>query len=209
MTGTISASAAWGAVAAHAAASLTLLAARAGTVAGGDAAARLAWIGAHEGRWQATWALWAVSSLSYGLLAVVWAARVPRFRALAVVGAVLVVAGLPLDLSGESECAFALTASHVDAACLARVDAKFTRMSVLVANGLYSAGAALLSVASYRSGLFGPRLLALGGLVALVGFALSGAALAGSATGQTVLGALLMALFVPFAALLAIRFSRS
>ena len=204
MSGSISVAAAWGAVAAHAVASLALLAARAGTVAGGDAAVRAAWIEAHAGGWVATWGLWVVSSLSYGLLAIVWAARVPRSRALAVAGAALALAGIPLDLAGEiAQAGVASSSTSLEAA-----DETFLRASVLAANGLYSAGAALLSVASYRAGLFGPRLLAHGGLVSVVGFALSGAAFAGSAGAQTAFGALLMALFVTFAALLAMRFRK-
>jgi len=195
------------AVLVHAAASVALLAVAPGTAAEPSVEARRLFVAAHAGAWTLAWTLWSLSSLSYGALLAVWWSRVRGSR-LALLGLSAGIAGLPLDLAGESACAALMAGGGASAEAFASAEGTFRLASALAANGLYTAGGAALTIASARSGFLRGPVLVLGGTVWVAGLALSIAAVVGSGGAMTASGAALMALFIPFAAGLWLRLGR-
>jgi hypothetical protein len=154
---------------------LTGLLLSSGTVAGGDDAARMAFIGQHAALWSAIWVLWMAGALGFVLS--IWAIERTMQRrvqdagrdllSLAVIAAVL---GGALDLAGDAVQATALplAAQQSDALAFALGDHLATALSAGIANMLYALAGIAVTGALARAPGFSGWITALGWLTWLV-----------------------------------------
>jgi hypothetical protein len=128
-----------------------------------DWALRSRFILEHTGQWRVGWGLWMASAVSLVGFYAWWGARVaPRRLALAAV--LLAAAGMVCDLSGEGLLVFVLPErlgelAAVSGAGWERLDRAATLLTAGAANGLYTLGGVLLTVASAGSRRRGLRAL--------------------------------------------------
>jgi hypothetical protein len=173
-----------------------LIALRPGTEAVADPAARAAYIAAHPILWRGGWLIWMAAAVSLLGFYAWWGARVER-PGWATAAFVVAAAGLVCDLFAESLYIGWFPERLV---ALQRPCALLTSGA---ANGLYTlAGIVLTRASPWLRGW--ARGWAWGAWAA--GLALSAAAALGSAAGMAASGALLMALFCPWAAWMGWRF---
>jgi hypothetical protein len=195
----------------HVVACLALLASRGGTEIVSDRAQRQAWILTHTPLWIATWLVWALASISLVALTLVWTQQLLRLgmpRRWTFLGGGLVALGLPFDLVGESfNIGWATRPqSLADFAVAVRA---YQLVSVAVANGLYCLGGLALSILSWRAGWLRGPMAGAGFLLWSIGLLLTLAAILENDVAMTVTGAAVMALYIPFAAWLGMRFPRA
>jgi hypothetical protein len=173
----------------NAAAAVALLALlRPGTEAGGDVAARAAYVRDHPVAWRFGWALWMAAAVALLAFYAWWGARADRPR-LAFAALLVAAIGLVCDWSAETLYVGWLPD---DFAAVSRTGDLLTGAA---ANGLYTLAGAMLTVAT-PSLPRGRRLLAW--VVWTAGFALTAATLAGSSDGMVVAAAALMTTLCPW-----------
>jgi len=167
-----------------------LLVLRPGTEAGGDLAARAAYIAAHPLAWRFGWLLWMLAALSLLGFYAWWGARLPR-PAVGHLALGLAALGLVCDLLGESLLIAWLPER------LAALHRPASLLTGGAANGLYTLAGITLTLATPWLN----RPLRLWAWAAwLAGLGLSLATLLDSPPAQVISGAALMLLFVPFCA---------
>jgi flotillin len=202
---------AWAGVAVHVLACLALLAAADGTEIVPEKADRLRWVGEHPGLWAATWACWALASMSLIAFTVLWTtALVERGgrRGWAALGCLVVALGLPFDLVGESVNLMWPTRPGLTVAEFARGARLYAILSAGIANGLYCAGGLVLSAVSWHAGWLRGGAGLLGVAMWAVGLALTLTAVLDHGPGMIVTGAGVMALYIPWAAVVGWGLSR-
>ena len=202
---------AWMVVAVHIPACLGLMAVAGGTEIVADMAQRRDWVAGHVPLWVVTWLLWALASMSLGAFAVVWSRRllelgVPRLWTVA--GCAIILLGVPLDLAGECLNIAGLTRPGISVDEFARIARLYGIVSAAIANGLYCLGGLLLSLLSWRVGWLRGWLGVFGFVMWSAGLILTLTALVDFRLGMVVSGGLVMALFVPWAALLGWRLAQ-
>jgi hypothetical protein len=194
---------AWVSVGVHIAASVGLLAAAGGTEVEPAPAQRLLWIVGNAPLWTRTWLCWALASMSLLALCTAWTARLlelgaPRAWA---VGACLVCAlGVAIDLAGETlNLVWPLQPERTVAEFVwgARV---YAFMSVATANGLYCVAGLVLSLLSWRCGFLRGAVGLAGFAMWTVGLVLTAMVLLHQEQGMIVIGGAVMALYIPWAA---------
>jgi hypothetical protein len=202
---------AWVGVVVHVLACLGLMVSRGGTEMVADPAERARWVAEHVPLWAATWLVWALASISLLAFTTVWVARllelgVPRRWAL--LGWLIVAVGLCFDLVGESLNLIWPTQPGRTVASFAWGARLYGILSAGTANGLYCVGGLLLSWLSWRAGWLRGGVGLLGVAMWLVGLALTVMVVLDHGPGMIVTGAGVMALFVPWEALVGWRFLR-
>jgi hypothetical protein len=175
-------------------------------IAGNPFDDRIAFVREHATLWRAGWSSWHVAAVGLVLLMLVLASRFRgRAPVRAALAAVLAVAGLAADLAAE---AIAMGVSPaVESRDFLLVESMYGVLTGYLANGLYTAAGILLTWAGAREL---PRaVLALGVPVWGAGLWLSAASLTHSAVGQLWSTAVLIPLFVLWAALVGQWLKRS
>ena len=201
---------AWTVVGIHIPACLALMAVAGGTEMVADMAQRRDWVADHVPLWVLTWLLWALASMSLGAFTLVWTRRllelnVPRFWTIA--GCAIILLGVPLDLVGECLNVMALTRPGISVDEFARIARLYGIVSAVLANGLYCLGGLVLSLVSWRAAWLRGWLGILGFIMWSVGMLLTLTALVDFRLGMVLSGGAVMALFIPWAALVGSRFS--
>lgn len=186
-----------------AAGAVMLLVLRQGLPAGEESfAARMIYVTGHQVSWRLGWLVWngaAISLLAlFVVLALRWRETAPILTRLALLCA---AAGLAADLGAET--ILAGTLDRLSGTGYQAAEAIAVALTGYLGNGLYTVAGTLLTIAGRKE--LPPALLALGGTVWLCGYALSVATLAHSRAGQFWSAAILMPLFVAWAALLGRR----
>jgi hypothetical protein len=156
-----------------------------------QAADRIGYITAHAALWRAGWCAWIAAAISLVAFYAWWGGHA-RDSTLAVSGVVVAVVGLMCDLSGESLLIGWLPREFDRLAPIA------TQLTGTAANGLYTVGGILLTLAGPP---VGPRLRALTWTVWVAGGCVSASTAAGMPTAIAVSTAVLFALFCPWAVL--------
>lgn len=200
---------AWIVVGIHIPACLGLMAVADGTEIVADMAQRRDWVAGHMPLWVLTWLLWAAASMSLGAFTLVWTRRLldcvaPRFWTLA--GCAVILLGIPFDVGGECLNIVGLTRSGITVDEFGRLARLYGILSAAIANGMYCLGGLLLSRLSWQVGLLRGWLGILGAVMWSVGLLLTVTALVDFRLGMVISGGLVMALFVPWAALVGWRF---
>jgi hypothetical protein len=201
---------AWVGVAAHIAACLALLAAAGGTEVVPEMAARRQWVAEHVPLWVATWMLWALASMSLMAFTLAWTLHLLERgapRGLVLAGGLLVGLGLLFDLTGESLNLMWPTRPGFTEADFAWAARLYAILSAGTANGLYCVGGLVLSGVSWRIGWQRGAVGVLGFALWLIGLALTGAVIGDSGPGMIVTGGGVMALYIPWAAIVGWRLS--
>jgi hypothetical protein len=196
-------------VLAHVVACALLLASGGGTELEADLLARRRWIEANATLWTATWIAWGLSSLSIGAFFAVWTARLAELgaaRGRLGIALVLGLAGIPFDLAGET---FNLTQPGRDPDAFERAARLYTLLGPAIANGLYCVAGLVLSREAWRVGFLRGTAGAVGVAMWSVGCVLTVAALLASRVLVVASGAGVMALFVPWAAVVGRRLRAS
>jgi hypothetical protein len=199
---------AWVVVVVHVVACVALLLVRGGTEIVPDMAERHRWVAAHAPLWVATWLLWALASMSLAAFTFVWTARLLELgapRRWAMLGCAVVTAGVFFDLAGESVNVVWLTAPGQTVTEFARGARLYGVLSAAIANGLYCVGGLLLSALAWRVGWLRGGVGVLGFAMWGVGLALTVAAVHDNGPAMVVSGGGVMALYVPWAALVGWR----
>lgn len=167
-------------------------------VPGSDASRRAAFLRDHVALWRTGWIVWQAAAISlvafFLALARLFRGRAPLLTAVAVSCA---TAGLAADLGAES--VFMAVAPGLEPEALLVVEKAGVVLTGYLGNGLYTLAGVLLAWAGRRDIPGG--LLALSVPVWLAGAALSASSLLGWSAGQVAATALLMPLFVLWAAL--------
>jgi hypothetical protein len=176
-----------------------LLALRYGIPAGeSDLSARIAYVGDHLLVWRLGWLVWNLAAISllgfFVVLAARWRERAPILCGLALLCA---AAGLAADLGAET--ILAVVSPGLRGETYAVVESVAVALTGYLGNGLYAVGGVLLTVAGRRD--LPPMLLWLAAVVWTVALWLSVATLVSSNAGQFASAAVLMPLFVLWAAL--------
>jgi hypothetical protein len=176
-----------------------LLALRQGIPAGGnDLSSRIAYVGDHTLAWRMGWLVWNVAAVSllgfFVVLAACWRERAPILCGLSLLCA---AAGLAADLGAET--ILAVVSPSLRANNYAVAESIAIALTGYLGNGLYAVGGILLTWAGWRE--LPPMLRWLGAAVWAAALWLSAATLASSNTGQFASAAVLMPLFVLWAAL--------
>lgn len=198
---------AWLSVAAHLAASFGLLLVASGTELNADPARRQQWIMESTGTWVAAWTCWSLSSMS--LLAVCLAWSIELFRAtqrrVVILGCAIIAIGVCFDLAGETVMIVQLTRRDLTLAGFSQAARTYQLLSPVIANGLYPMGGFILSYVAWKSGQ-------LRGVTGMAGFVmwfaaviLTLATLVNQTAIMTASGALIMGLYLPWAAMLGWR----
>jgi hypothetical protein len=167
---------------------------------------RIAFVREHTALWRAGWFSWHAAAVGLVLLMLILASRFHgRAPVRATLAAVLVVAGLAADLAAE---AIAMgVAPAVEPRDFLLVESMYGVLTGYLANGLYTVAGILLTWAGARA--LPREVLALGVPVWGAGLWLSVASLTHSAAGQLWSTAVLMPLFVLWAALVGRWLKRS
>jgi hypothetical protein len=176
-----------------------LFALRHGVPAGGsDLSARIAYVEEHTLAWRAGWFVWNLAAISllglFVVLAARWRERAPIFCGLALLCA---AGGLGADLGAETILAVVSPGLRGERFALAESIA--VALTGYVGNGLYAVGGILLTLAGRWE--LPARLLWLAAAVWAAALWLSVATLVSSAAGQFASTAVLLPLFVLWAAL--------
>lgn len=147
--------------------------------------------------WAAGWMLWHVAAFS---LVALYAVLALRFKGILSITAVAAAtAGLALDIGCEAKYIGVLP--HLRGEEFARLDRELEVLIGYAANGLYTAGFALLVIAGWR--VLPKVALALSGVVTGAGVALALASLRGDARMETVTSAVLFSSLIVWLALIA------
>lgn len=181
---------------------LLLLGLRGGTEVEPSLRARAEFIVGNIGIWRLGWAVWMAAAVSLLGLYAWWAARV-RPRHWAILGVLAAAAGLACDLSGEAlliawlpeRAAQMLAAGGNDLAQsqFASMQQRATTLTAGLANGLYTLGGIVLTLASTRlRGWF----LGMTWCIWIAGIGMSVSAAAGFLSGIMVSTAVLFPLFI-------------
>lgn len=153
-----------------------------------DPAARAAFVTDHAGLWRGSWGIWICAALSLAAFYGWWAARLGGLRVARWVFMAMVV-GLACDMAAES-----IYIGWIP------LDVGTMRTAALLtggaANGLYTVGGILLTLATHMTG----AIRAVTWAVWISGVALTTSTLAGSVVGMGVTTAALMTLFCPWCA---------
>jgi hypothetical protein len=204
---------AWVAVALHVLACVALMASISGTQFVEDGGERLRWIHRHVAGWVATWICWSLASMSLIAFTAAWASRLLEWEAprrWVVVGFGLVALGLPFDLAGEGfNLVWPTQTGPLSTEAFLRGERLYALLSAGIANGLYCLGGLLLSVTAWRSGWLRGWVGGLGFLTWGVGLVLTGMVAVDNTRGMIATGAVVMALFIPWAALVGWRLGRA
>jgi hypothetical protein len=195
---------AWIAVGVHVPACLGLIAVAGGTEIVADMAQRRDWVADHVPLWVLTWLLWALASMSLGAFVLVWTGRLLEIhvpRSWTIAGCATVLIGIPFDLAGECVNVIALTQPGISVDEFAHFARLYGILSAVIANGLYCLGGLILSGVSWRAGWLRGRLGILGLVMWSVGILLTLTAIIDFRMGMVVSGGAVMALFIPWAAL--------
>jgi hypothetical protein len=160
---------------------------------------RLAYIESHAGLWTLGWVIWNAAAVTlvafFVVLAIRFWATAPLICGLALVCA---AAGLAADLSAEA--LYLSAAAGVSARVYAEIEPLASLLTGYVGNGLYTLAGILLLWAGWPKMPVFLAVLALP--LWLAGIALSISSLVGSTAGQTLSTAVLMPLFIIWAALM-------
>lgn len=186
--------------AAHLAACLLLLSVAGGTEIEPELTKRALFVETHQFRWTATWLSWMVTSLSIGPFFLLWAREQER-HGLVTLACAICILGIPFDLAGE------WVNLSTSAATFARDTHRYSLCGPGIANGLYCMGGLVMSARSWRSGFLRGTLGVVGFTMWTTGLALTIAALCSARIATVITGGLTMTLFVPWAALVSLRFS--
>lgn len=201
---------AWYSVIVHLAASLGLLLVAPGTELNLDLGQRQQWIVGSTGIWVGTWAFWALSSISLLALCLAWSIELHRVtkRRAVIVGCAIIAMGVGFDLSGETVMIVQLARHDLTLASFANAARTYQLLSPAMANGLYCLGGFILSCIAWKSGQ-------LRGVTGVAGFGmwfaallLTLATLANQTVMMTASGAVIMLLYLPWAAMLGWRLRR-
>jgi hypothetical protein len=167
---------------------------------------RLGYIRGHPGLWRGGWILWHAAAISLVLLLFVLAERFRRHAPVrATIAEIVSVVGLAADLAAEAIAMGVTPVLGLEHFLLLESIAGV--LTGYLANGLYTVAGVLLTWAGAREL---PRaVVALGIAVWSAGLCLSAASLAHSAAGQLWSTAVLMPLFVLWAALVGLWLKRS
>jgi hypothetical protein len=198
---------AWVCVGIHVGACLGLLAVRGGTEAVTDFAERQAWVKQWMPIWVAAWLVWSLASMSLLALIIVWSEGLLEFgvaRMHAIAGCLVVATGLACDLAGETVNVAWVTRPGQSVDDFARFARLYLWLGAGAANGLYCIGGLWLSLLAWRVGQLRGWLALLGFAMWTVGFGLTAATSIDHRVGMIVTGAGTMALFIPWAAGLAV-----
>lgn len=176
-----------------------LLALRHGIPAGGShLSARIAYVGDHTLAWRVGWLVWNLAAISllgfFVVLAARWRGRAPILCGLALLCA---AGGLAADLGAET--ILAVVSPGLRGETYAVVESIAIALTGYLGNGLYAVGGILLTWAGRRE--LPPMLIWLAAAVWAAALWLSVATMVSSADGQFASAAVLMPLFVLWAAL--------
>jgi hypothetical protein len=199
---------AWIVVGVHIPACLGLIAVSGGTEMVADMSQRRAWVANHMPLWTLTWILWAVASMSLGGFVLVWTSRLLNYQAprfLTVAGCAIILLGIPFDVAGECLNVMGLTEPGISVDEFARLARWYGILSAATANGLYCLGGLLLSRLSWQAGWLRGWLGIFGMVMWSVGMLLTVTAIIDFRMGMVVSGGAVMALFLPWAALVGWR----
>jgi hypothetical protein len=200
----------WLVVAVHAAASAMLLLVSAGTEAEANIVVRSAFIASHIGAWVTCWLLWVAASLGLMMFFLLWAKSLAErgaARLLLVASCVVAFIGLCFDLSNEIILITKLTDPLVEGDVFAYWARRATVFGAGFGNGYYCVAGVLMTIIAWHAGFLRGWLLMLGIAVWVCGLALSAAAFAEAHVAMIAFGAALMMLFIPWAALVGLRFA--
>jgi hypothetical protein len=199
---------AWACATLHAGACIGLLVVRDGTEVEPDIAARATWVKQWMPVWTATWAAWALSSMSLLAFLIVWSERLVELGAArnVIVGSCLVCAcSVVFDLCGETVNIVWLTRPDQTFAEFARGARLYAILGAGVANGLYCIAGFALSWVAWRVGHLRGWLGTLGFVMWTVGMNLTLVTIPDYRSGMIVTGAGTMALFIPWVTCVATR----
>jgi hypothetical protein len=199
---------AWSTVAFHLLACVGLLAVAGGTETEPSFAARRDWVAAHRALWCATWLVWAVASLSLAAFMIPLALTLIErgaSRTLAGFACALVIVAVPFDLVGEALNIVEQTRRDRSVEDFQKTYRTYALLSAGTANGVYCVGGLILSVLAWRMGWLRGVVGLLGFAMWLVGLGLTVAVLADARLAMIALGGGVMALYLPWAALVGAR----
>ncbi len=195
---------AWASVAIHIVASLALMAAAGGTEMVSDMAERMMWVTEHVALWSATWMAWVLASMSLIAFSLAWAATLLErgaWRGWAILGFAIILLGLLFDLAGESLNLMWPTRRGLSVAEFAWGARLYAFLSAATANGLYCIGGLVLSAVAWQIGWLRGWAGRLGFLMWIIGIGLTVMVILDHGPGMIVAGAGVMALFIPWAAI--------
>src|SRR5262249_41705516 len=124
-----------------------------------------------------------------------------------IAGCAIILLGVPIDLVGECLNMMGLTRPGLAVEEFARIAWLYGLVSAALANGLYCLGGLVLSLVSWQAAWLRGWLGVVGFVMWSVGMLLTLTALVDFRLGMVVSGGAVMALFVPWAAVVGWRFS--
>ena len=193
---------AWLAAATHVVASAAMLFLLREGLPGYDQAHRIAYLQSHRLEWTGGWIAWQVAVLS---LIALYSMLTIRFEGtVALTGLAAGIAGMAIDLATQMRYIAILPGLRGEAFAL--LDRELEMLTGYAANGLYTAGFALLVIAGWRSMPVFANVLAVP--VVLSGFALSAAALLHDARLEMITSAILFPLFTLWIVVIALWLRR-
>jgi len=194
---------AWFAGAAHVVASVAMLVLLRHGLPPFDEAHRLDYLDAHRRAWTLGWMTWQLAVVS---LIALYAVLAMRFGgALSVTAMAASTAGMAIDIATQIRFIAILPTLHGTA--FAQLDRELAMLTAYGANGLYTLGFVLLTIAGLRA--LPKSALVLAVPVALGGFALAAAALVNDARLEIITSALLFPLFTLWIVVIALWLRKS
>jgi hypothetical protein len=189
---------AWLAAATHIVASAAMLFLLREGLPGFSEAHRVEYFESHRLAWVGGWLAWQIAVVS---LIALYSALTIRFEsAVALTGLGAGIAGMAIDIATQMRYIAVLPSLRGEE--FARLDRELEMMTGYAANGLYTVGFLLIAIAGWRATPVFANLLAI--LVALSGFALSGAAYLHVPRYEVIASAVLFPLFTLWIILIAL-----
>jgi hypothetical protein len=194
---------AWFAGAAHVVASVAMLLLLRPGLPPFDEAHRLDYLDGHRGAWTVGWLTWQLAVVS---LIALYAVLAMRFGGvLSVTAMAAATAGMAIDIATQIRFIVILPTLHGNA--FAQLDRELEMLTAYAANGLYTLGFALFTLAGLRA--LPKSALVLAVPVTLSGFALAAAALLDDARLEVITSAVLFPLFTLWIVVLALWLRKS
>jgi hypothetical protein len=194
---------AWLAAATHLVASAAMLFLLREGLPGFDQAHRIAYLQSHRLEWTGGWIAWQLAVLS---LIALYSALTIRFEGtVALTGLAAGIAGMAIDIATQMR--YIAILPNLRGEAFALLDRELEMLTGYAANGLYTAGFALLVLAGWRFTPVLANVLAIP--VTLSGFALSAAALMHDARLELITSAVLFPLFTLWIIVIALWLRKS
>jgi hypothetical protein len=202
---------AWFTVITHLLACVGLLLIAPGTETNPDWADRLRFVHENSVLWCGVWVIWMITSASLLAFCLAWtfamrASNIPVRAATIACG--IIAVGVLFDFAGEITLIVAGSRTELDVDVFERFVRTYQILSPAIANGLYCVGGLLLSSVAWRSLWLRGPLGILGFAVWIVGVGLTIGAVIDHRQVMIAAGAIVMVLFIAFAACLGWRMHR-